>query len=427
MEIIFLLIGLLVGGGSAYLISHFLHKTGAKVSSEKEGIIQKELSMLKTELEQRDKEIISLNRLLSAKDSDFRNIQERLKEKKEEIESLNDKLTHQFKNIATQIMEENTKKFTDQNKTNLDTILKPLGEKLTDFRKKVEEVYIDEAKERSSLKEQVKQLADLNQQVSKEAQALTHALKGDSKVQGDWGEMILESILEKSGLTRDREYSMQESFTEEGGRRLRTDAIVKYPGERSIVIDSKVSLTAYENYCNAQDDEAGASALKAHLLSVKNHINELATKNYQDIYQLKTLDFVMMFIPVEPAYMLAVQADNNLWSYAYDKRVLLISPTNLIAALKMVESMWRQEYQNRNAQEIAERGGNLYDKFTNFVEDLKKLGNQLDTTKSTYVQAMTKLTEGRGNLIRQAEMMRELGIKNSKNLDSRIVERSGEA
>ena len=249
-------------------------------------------------------------------------------------------------------------------------------------------------------------------------------MKGESKSQGTWGEIILESILEKSGLVKDREYFIQESFRNEDEKRQQPDVILIYPGKRSIVIDSKVSLTAYERYVSGEDDKQKETDLKEHLLSVRKHIQELSSKNYQDMYQLNSLDFVMMFLPVEPAYLLAIQADSEIWQYAYDRRILLISPTNLIAALKLVVSLWRQEYQNKNALEIARRSGELYDKFVGLMEDLTDVGQKLKQTQKSYEASMNKLSLGKGNLVKRAQDLKELGIKTKKDLPQNVLDRT---
>ena len=288
----------------------------------------------------------------------------------------------------------------------------------------MEETYDKESQQRFSLKEEVKRLAELNQQVSKEASSLTKALKGESKTQGNWGEVILESILERTGLRKGYEYTVQDSFTTDVNQRFQPDVIVHYPGERSIIIDSKVTLTAYDNYIAAENEEEQLAALKAHLVSVKNHINELASKNYQDIAEIKTLDFVVLFMPVEPAYLLAIQNEPQLWNYAYEKRILLISPTNLIAVLKMIESLWKQEYQSRNVFEIARQGGELYDKFAGLIEDLTDIGNKLDQTRKSYESSMNKLATGKGNLVGRVQKLKELGVKTRKTLPDNLLQRT---
>jgi len=319
-------------------------------------------------------------------------------------------------------LEEKTMRFTTTNRENMEAILKPLNEKLVEFKTKVEETYDKESKQRFSLEERIRELVALNNQISEDANNLTKALKGNNKVQGNWGEMILESILEKSGLKKGEEYYVQETLRDEygntlrghEGNRMQPDIIVEYPGGRKIIIDSKVSLAAYVKYVETGEDEIKLIAEKEHLLSVKQHIDELSKKAYQD--HIESLDFVMMFIPNEPAYILAMQLDSTLWDYAYRKRILLISPTNLIASLKVVADLWKREYQSRNAIEIAKRGAALYDKFAGFVDTLQDVGKNIDRTQKAYDKAFSQLKDGNGNLIRQAEMLKELGIKAQKEL-----------
>jgi DNA recombination protein RmuC len=397
-----------------------------EVANEKIKSLVTDLVSSKQQIETKGNNILELTKALTAKSSDYDHLSKKLKEQKQELENIRDKFSIEFKNLANEILDEKSKKFTEQNKTNLDQILKPLGEKIREFEKKVDDVYDKEAQQRFSLKEEVKRLAELNQQVSKEAHNLTQALKGQSKTQGGWGEMILENILERSGLAKDREYFVQKSFTDKDGKRLQPDVVVSYPGKKNVVIDSKVSLTAYEKFAASDLKEEQNIALKEHLLSVRKHIDELNSKNYQHIYELNSLDFVMMFMPVEPAFMLAIQHDPGLWNYAYDKGILLISPTNLIAALKMVASMWQQEYQSRNVLEIADQSGKLYDKFVSLVEDLLDVGRKLKTTQTSYENSMKKLSEGRGNLVSRVENIRKLGAKASKELPKAIIERSNE-
>jgi DNA recombination protein RmuC len=368
--------------------------------------------------------IVGLNRQVAALTTENKRLIEDLQNKQQAIEASEDKLRIAFKNLANEILEEKTQKFTEQNSTKLDAILKPLGEKIISFEKKVEEAYHKESNERFSLVNEIKRLAELNQQISQEANNLTQALKGQAKTQGNWGEIILESILEKSGLVKDREYFVQQSFTNAEGKRLQPDIVVSYPGERSVIIDSKVSLNAYERYASAEIKEEQDTALREHLQAIRNHINDLSSKNYQDIYQIKSLDFVMMFLPIEPAYMIAVQNDPNLWNFAYERRILLISPTNLIASLKMIANLWRVEYQNKNAVEIARQSGELYDKFKGFVDDLEGIGKRITATRVSYDDAMNKLSTGKGNLLRRAEKIRELGVKTSKELPKNLLDQA---
>jgi DNA recombination protein RmuC len=427
MEWIALVIGLAIGMALGYWLAKINFDKIQAVLKEREANFQNNFKDTKLQIAEKEAIIIELNKELSGLKADWKNLQDKLTEQKNEMQQLQQKFSVEFKNLANEILEEKTKKFTEQNKINLDEILKPLGEKIKDFEKKVNEAYINEAKERFSLKDEVKRLAELNQLISKEANNLTRALKGETKTQGNWGEMILESILEKSGLTRDREYFIQASFTDDEGKRQQPDAIVKYPGERTVVIDSKVSLIAYERFTSAESEEERTAAAAEHLTSVRKHIQELGQKNYQHIYDIQSLDFVMMFMPVEPAYFLAIQSDSNLWSYAYDRRILLMSPTNLIAALKMVESMWRQENQNRNALEIARQSGELFDKFAGFLEDFQDLGKRIDATLRAYDDSMKKLYTGKGNLIRRAQAIRELGAKTSKNIPLVFLDKAEEA
>jgi len=333
-----------------------------------------------------------------------------------------EQLSNQFKALANEILEEKAKRFTEQNQTNIGQLLEPLKLKLTEFQGKVEEVYVQEGKERSALAAQVKHLMDLNRQLSDDAHNLTRALKGSSKTQGNWGEMILEKILESSGLRKGQEYDVQESHAREDGSRAQPDVIIHLPEERHIVVDAKMSLTAYEEYVNAEDDAGRDVALKRHLDSVRGHIKGLSEKNYQDIHGVKSLDFVLMFIPVEPAFMLAISQDNELWQDAWKRNVLLVSPSTLLFVVRTVAHLWRQEQQNRNAQEIARRGAELYDKLVGFVEDLKGVGSRLNQAKNEYDKAYGKFVEGRGNVIRQAEMLKTLGVKPGKTMPLDVLD-----
>jgi DNA recombination protein RmuC len=333
-----------------------------------------------------------------------------------------EQLSNQFKALANDILEEKAKRFTEQNRTNIGQLLEPLKLKLTEFQGKVEEVYVQEGKERSALAAQVKHLMDLNRQLSDDAHNLTRALKGSSKTQGNWGEMILEKILESSGLRKGHEYDVQESHTREDGSRVQPDVIIHLPEERHIIVDAKVSLNAYEEYVNAEDDAGRDVAFKRHINSVRGHVKELSDKNYHDIHGVKSLDFVLMFIPVEPAFMLAISQDNEMWQDAWKRNVLLVSPSTLLFVVRTVAHLWRQEQQNRNAQEIARRGAELYDKLVGFVEDLKSVGNRLDQARNDYDKAYGKFVSGKGNVIRQAEMLKGLGVKPGKSMPSEMLD-----
>ncbi|MDD4142078.1 MAG: DNA recombination protein RmuC [Bacteroidales bacterium] len=339
---------------------------------------------------------------------------EKLDNQKAELEELKKKFTMEFEILANKIFEEKTTKFTAMNKENLDAILKPLGENIDAFKKKVEETYDKESKQRFSLEERVKELVEQTDKVSSEANNLASALKGQTKKQGDWGEVILENILEKSGLVKGREYFSQENIKAEDGSNLRPDVMIHLPGNKVIIVDSKMSLVAYDRYCNAETPEQQAAALKEHLSSVTKHIDELAAKSYDNLPA--ALDFVMMFIPIEPAYLIAIQADSELWDKAYKKRILLISPTNLIACLKLISDLWRRDAQDKNAMEIVKRGEMMYEKFVTFTDTLKRLGQKLDDAQTNYSAAIKQLSEGSGNLVGQATKLKSLGLKSGKML-----------
>ncbi len=418
-EITFVISGFLTGGLLVWLVL----KNSAK---DKINFMAKQAETLHERNIIKEKEINELNRQNAQKTAELNAITIRLQEQKLEMDRIREKFNLEFKNLANEIFEEKSKKFTEKNNENIGNLLNPLNEKIKEFQKKVEEVYEKESKIRFSLAEQVKDLVEANKKVSEEANNLARALKSEAKTAGNWGEMILESILEKSGLSKDREYFTQESKRTEDGRIVYPDVVVKYPGDRYVVIDSKVSLNAFERYQSSADKPQQEQALKEHLVSVKKHIVSLSSNNYQSLYELKSLDFTMMFIPVEPAYLLAVNADQELWNFAYERRILLISPTNLIAALKMIESMWRQEYIGQNAIAIAKKGGDMYDKFVAFIEDLEKVGSRIDDAKVNYEKALNKLSTGTGNLVRRAHEMKTLGAKAGKNLTEKIIEKAEE-
>lgn len=359
---------------------------------------------------------------LTTLQAEYKNLNERLQQQKQELEDLHGRFKDEFKNLANEILEEKSKKFTDHNQEKMDQLLKPLGEKIEEFRKRVEETHKEDLKGRSALEQHLKSLHDLNQRMSDEAKNLTKALKGDSKRQGNWGEVILQRILEKSGLTKGREYDTQVNSVTEDGRRLQPDVIVKLPDEKKLVIDSKVSLTAYERYSSADDLAEQEQALKQHINSIRGHVKGLSGKNYGQIYITESPDFVLMFIPIEPAFGLAMQAEPDLYNEAFDQNIIIVSPTTLLATLATIENVWKQEYQNKNAMEIASRGGALFDKFVLFVDSMKDIGNRIDQTQRSYNEAMTRLSSGNGNLVRQAEMLRDLGAKTSKKLPPELVE-----
>jgi len=375
-------------------------------------LIQEKNEIEKKAIQQSSKlgsEVNSLNILLEES-------QKKLKEQEEKFSKIEENFKTEFKNMAQEILEEKTKKFTESGKKDLNELIEPLKERIKDFSKQVRESYENESKERFNLKEEIKRLNEMNIKLSDQATNLATALKGESKTQGDWGEMILENLLSESGLSLGREYFKQETVHDEEGKILRPDFVIKYPDNRFIIIDSKVSLRAYEEYVAAETTDDKKHYLKMHLSAVNDRIKELSSKNYQDQFK-GSPDFVMMFMPVEPAFMLAIQSDGTLWNKAYEKRVILMSPTNLIAALKMINELWKHDAQNKNSLEIAEAAGNLYDKFVAFYKDLDTISQSLEKVTKNFDAAKGKLYTGRGNLVGRVEKLRKLGVKTKKNLE----------
>lgn len=426
MEIIFLIIGLIVGGLAAWFIASSKFKGESGRVEERSVILERERSTLENNLNLERQKVIDLNSRLSALQSDYNNLQQKLTEQKAEVEELQQKFTKEFENLANKIFKEKTDEFSKQSKTNLSEILNPLKEKINEFQSKVEETNKESIDRFASLRQQLTSLKDMNQQITQEAKNLTEALKGQSKTQGNWGEFILESILEKSGLVKGREYVVQESLTSESGKRLQPDVIIKLPENKSIVVDSKVSLIGYEKYISEEDEHQKQLGLREHINSIRSHIKNLSGKNYQNLYQLESLDFVLMFMPIEPAFALAVQNDQTIFNDAFEMNIVIVSPSTLLATLRTISSIWRQENQNKNALEIARQSGDMLDKFTAFVEDLLTVGKGLISVKDNYDKAMNKLTDGRGNLISRAEKIKELGAKTSKSLPPAILNRAKE-
>ncbi len=383
--------------------------------------LQSDLKLNRQILEQKNNQVAELK-------ASNQMLLEKLQTQKTDMEEMGKKFNQEFENIANKILETKTEKFTEVNQKNLKSILEPLGQNITAFKTKVEEVYDKESKERFSLGEKVRELAALNKLISEEAHNLTRALKGEAKTQGNWGEMILESILEKSGLVKGREYFMEHQLLDENGKplksdaegkKMRPDAVIKYPDNRSVIIDSKVSLNAFTRCIAATDTDEQKRELDAHVIALKNHILTLSNKGYDDYNN--ALDFVMMFVPSEPAYIAAMQGDQDLWNFAYEKRILLLSPTNLITSLKLIADLWKREYQNQHAQEIARRGALLYDKFVGFVENLNKVGIKIEEAANAYNNAHRQLSNGSGNLMQQATELKNLGLKTKKELPKESV------
>jgi DNA recombination protein RmuC len=433
-EVLLLAIGLLAGA----LFMYFLQKShSAKVSRDLQDQILI-LSNNKTALEQslifREEDIVRLRKesdsmresqlkqtsAVSRLEAENRNLLEKLEHQQQDMIKAGERLNLEFKNIANELLEEKSQKFTKANRENLDEILKPLRQKILEFEQKVEHTHKESLERNAGLVQQILGLKELNQQMSKEASNLTRALKGETKKQGNWGEFILESVLEKSGLQKDREYFTQVSMNQEDGRRMQPDVIIRLPENRCLIIDSKVTLTAYEKFSSAEDEETRNSGIREHVLSFRNHIRGLSDKKYQDLQGLNSPDFVLMFIPIEPAFALALQADSGLFSEAFDKNIVLVSPTTLLATLRTIEGIWRQEHQNQHAAEIARQGGDLYDKFVSFTDDLLDVGNHIQKSQKSWQNAINKLSEGKGNLIRRAESLQKLGIKTGKQINPQL-------
>lgn len=360
------------------------------------------------------------------KEIELKNMQEKLDENKSEITKLQEKFTKDFELLATKILDEKSSKFTEQNKENLKTILNPLHEKIQTFEKKVEQTHKESIDYHAALRQQIFGLKELNEQMSKEAVNLTRALKGDSKTQGNWGELVLERVLEKSGLEKGREYFVQQSFTTEDNKRQMPDVVIHLPENKKMIIDSKVSLTAYEQYISEDDENKKQAFLKAHIQSLQRHIEQLSDKKYEEIYHIESPDFVLLFVPVEPAFAVAINQDSNIYNKAFEKNIIIVTPTTLLATLRTIDSMWNNEKQQKNALEIAKQAGNLYDKFEGLVKDLIGIGKRIDASKADYNAAMNKLVDGRGNLISSVEKLKIMGAKAKKSLPQNIIDRANE-
>ena len=374
---------------------------------------------LQTEKEQLGNQIVRY-------ESDLENLHLKNREQKEEVEKLQEKFTKEFENLANKILEEKSLKFTERNEKNIKAILTPLNEKIQLFEKKVEESQKESISIHAALKEQLLNLQSQNLKITQEAENLTKALKGDSKMQGNWGELVLERVLEKSGLEKDREYSVQQSFTLEDGTRVLPDVIINLPDGKKMIVDSKVSLTDYERFVNADDDEQQEKFLKDHINSLRRHVDQLSAKKYEDLYEMESPDFVLLFIPIEPAFAIAINQDNALYNKAFEQNIVIVTPSTLLATLRTIDSMWNNEKQQRNAIEIARQAGALYDKFEGFVGDLTKVGKKMDDAKNEYKGAMNKLVEGRGNIITSIEKLKKMGAKAKKSIPEPILKRAEE-
>lgn len=375
--------------------------------------------------EERDK-VLQLSTHVSRLETTNQSLNERIAESRQQLEELNQRFIREFELLSGRILEENSKKFSEQNKNSLDQILTPLRDRIREFEKKVDDSYKMEAMERNSLKGEIKNLIELNKQISDEANNLAKALKGDSKKQGNWGEVILERILERSGLHKGSEYDVQVSTVNEEGRRLQPDVIVFLPDNKHLIIDSKVSLVAYEAMVSSDSDEERERFLKEHITSVRNHIKQLSDKQYQQLPGMNSPDFVLLFMPIESSFGLAIQADNELFGYAWDRKIVIVSPSTLLATLRTISSIWKQEKQTRNALEIANAAGGLYDKFVGFLDDMNEIGKRLEMARDSHDKAIRKLSDGSGNIIKRISDLRKMGAKASKELPSAMVEKAEE-
>jgi DNA recombination protein RmuC len=361
---------------------------------------------------------------LTKKETDFDNLLERMREQRQETDELREKFTKEFENLANKILEEKSVKFTEQNKENLKNILSPLQEKIHMFEKKVEDTHKESIDYHAALRQQILGLRDMNEQMSKETLNLTRALKGDTKMQGNWGELILERVLQKSGLEKDREYYVQQSHVNDEGNRIQPDVVINLPDGKKMIVDSKVSLVAYERYINEEDEVLKAVHLKEHIGSIRRHVDQLSEKNYHDLYKIESPDFVLLFIPMEPAFAIALNDDTTLYSKAFERNIVIVTPTTLLATLRTIDSMWTNQKQQENAYEIARQAGALYDKFEGFVGDLTKVGNKMKDAQSEYQNAMGKLVDGRGNIITSIEKLKKMGAKAKKSLPENIINRA---
>lgn len=378
----------------------------------------------KQELDVARSQIVVLSAQAAKADADLQNANNRMQEYAGNLEAMQSRLKTEFENLANRILEEKSSKFTAQNQTNLEQLLGPLKTQIGEFKTRVEHVYNTETADRSALRQQIDTLKDLNQKINEEAKNLTLALKGDSKAQGNWGELILEKVLESSGLKKGTEYVVQNSLKTDEGKTVRPDVIINLPENKHFIIDSKVSLTAYEQYCSSENSEDQKVLLKEHIKSVRKHVDELAAKKYHDLYQINAPDFVFMFVPVEPAFSLALRSDGNLFIDAFERKVILVTPTTLLATLRTVDQIWKQELQTRNALEIARKSGDLYDKFVIFYTSLEKVNAKLNETQTAFKDVFDDVKTGRGNLIKRVEDIKKLGIKASKELPPNVMQQA---
>jgi len=438
MDYILLIIGLFAGGIIGYLIAKLSNASGkGKTNQDAQQLeierqtlfntnshLEKELVSTKSEVAELRDEYQKEIKNATVWKSKHESLEQKLNTQKEELESLQEKFTKDFELIANKILDDKSSKFTDQNKKNLDAILNPLKERITEFQKKVEHTNEKNIERSATLDKHLKILQELNQEITQETKSLTQALRGDSKIQGNWGEMHLESILDKAGLQKNVHYTKETNLKSEDGSNQRLDYIINLPDEKHLIIDSKVSLTAYSNYYDSENQKEKEKQLEKHLSSITGHIKILSAKNYQKLHSINSPDYVLMFIANEPALTLALREDQSLFEKALTKNIVLVSTSTLLATLRTISYIWKQDLQNKNAEEIARQAASLYTKFVNFSEDLLRLGAQLETVSGTYEESIKKLSEGKDNLVRKTERLKELGVNPTKSIDQNLLDRS---
>ena len=421
-----ILLTLLGGAALGALLMYLKAKADVASVQGKIEILGQDNETLKQKIDAEQAKSHELATLRTGAEKDLEHLHLKLKEQLAQSEQLQEKFTKEFENMANKILADNSQKFSEQNKESMNNILNPLKEKITDFEKKVESTSKESIDMNAALRQQIIGLQELNLQMSKEATNLTKALKGDSKKQGNWGELVLERVLEKSGLEKGREYDVQQNFQREDGSRVLPDVVIHLPDGKKMIIDSKVSLTAYEQYVNSEEEGDQARYLKMHIDSIKKHVDDLGDKNYQDLYQIESPNFVLMFIPIEPAFAIAINQDDKLYNKAFDKNIVIVTPSTLLATLRTIDTMWSNDKQQKNALEIAIQAGGLYDKFEGLMQDLVKVGKKIQETDGEYKNAMNKLFEGKGNLINRVEKLKKLGAKANKALPDNILDKAGE-
>jgi DNA recombination protein RmuC len=401
----------------------YIEQLKAQAQNEKD-VINKQLGLAQHERDGLRQEKDALSIQLTKKETDFDNLLERMREQRQETDELREKFTKEFENLANKILEEKSIKFTEQNRENLKNILSPLQEKIQLFEQKVENTHKESIDYHAALRQQISGLKDMNEAMSRETINLTRALKGDTKMQGNWGELVLERVLEKSGLEKGREYYVQQSHTTEDGSRIQPDVVINLPDGKKMIVDSKVSLVSYERYVNEEDDPLRLVHLKEHVNSIRRHVDQLSEKNYYDLYRIESPDFVLLFIPMEPAFAIALREDATLYNRAFERNIVIVTPSTLLATLRTIDSMWTNQKQQENAYEIARQAGALYDKFEGFISDLTKVGNKMRDAQSEYQNAMGKLFDGRGNIITTIEKLKKMGAKAKKSLPETILNRA---